>query len=83
MEVKAMATLTVRDVDDETATKLRQRAERHRRSLEAELRLILREAAERPSAEELLAWADRIAAMTPDVPQTDSAVLLREMREGR
>jgi len=83
MEVKAMATLTVRDVDDETATKLRQRAERHKRSFEAELRLILREAAQRPSPEELLAWADRIAAMTPDVPQTDSVILLREMREGR
>jgi plasmid stability protein len=83
MQELAMATLTVRDVDDETATKLKQRAERHKRSFEAELRLILKEAAQRPSVEELLAWADRIAAMTPDVPQTDSVILLREMRQGR
>lgn len=37
----------------------------------------------RPTVAELLAFADKVAAMTPKVPQTDSVELLRESREER
>ncbi len=76
-----MANLTIRNVDDEVVERLKKRAKDNGRSLEAELRELLKQAAKRKSPEELLAIADRIAAMTPDVPQTDSAELLREDRD--
>lgn len=43
-----MATLTIRDVDDELRTRLRVRAAQHGRSMEAEVRAILREALAKP-----------------------------------
>jgi plasmid stability protein len=61
--------------------KLKQRAKENNRSLEAEIRDILREATGKPSIQELLAEMDRIAAMTLPVPQTDSGVLQAEGRE--
>ena len=42
-----MSMLTVRDLDPEVKAKLRQRAARHGRSMEAEVRLILAEAVSR------------------------------------
>lgn len=39
-----MATLTIRNLDDELKSQLRVRAARHDRSMEEEVRLILREA---------------------------------------
>lgn len=78
-----MATLTIRNVDQAHVERLRRRASRNNRSLEAELRQLIAEAADRPSTEELLALVDGIAGMTPRVSQTDSAVLLRETREER
>lgn len=39
-----MATLTIRDLDDQTKDRLRVRAARRRRSMEEEVRQILREA---------------------------------------
>jgi plasmid stability protein len=39
-----MATLTIRGLDDQTKTRLRVRAAHHGRSMEAEVRSILREA---------------------------------------
>jgi plasmid stability protein len=44
-EPDRMATLTIRNVDDDVKDRLRIRAARHRRSLEAELRAIISEAA--------------------------------------
>ena len=76
-----MANLTIRNLDDEVVTKLKARAKAHHRSLEAELRVLLSEAAARPSREEFLKVADRIAAMTPDVKQTDSTKIIREFRD--
>ncbi len=35
----------------------------------------------RPTVEDLLTLTDKVAAMTPDIPQTDSVELLRETRE--
>lgn len=77
-----MTTLTIRNLDDETVERLRTRAQNNNRSLEAEIRALLTEAARRPSRKEFRALAERIAAMTPKgVKQTDSAELLREDRD--
>ncbi len=77
-----MANLTIRNVDDHVVERLKKRAKGNGRSLEAELRELHKHAANRKSPEELLAIADRIAAMTPaGVKQTDSAELLREDRD--
>ncbi len=77
-----MANLTIRNLDDAVVAKLKAQAKAHHRSLEAELRALLSEAAARPSREEFLKTADRIAAMTPDVKQTDSTKIIREFRDG-
>ncbi len=45
-----MATLTIRDLDEELRAQLRVRAARHGRSMEAEVRAILRDALTKPSA---------------------------------
>lgn len=46
-----MATLTIRDVDNELKTALRVRAAEHGRSMEAEVREILRVVLARPSSD--------------------------------
>ena len=78
-----MATLTIRNVDDDIVEALKARAKSHNRSLESEIRQILVDQVRRPSwrGAELLERAKRIAAMTPNVPQTDSVELLREDRD--
>ncbi|MGC5165229.1 FitA-like ribbon-helix-helix domain-containing protein [Luteimicrobium sp. DT211] len=48
-----MATITVSGIDDELMTKLRARAAAHGRSLEAEVRAILVEAAREPAASDV------------------------------
>ncbi len=75
-----MATITIRNLDDEVVEHLKARAKNNARSLEAEVRALLSEAASRPSPKALRDLANRIAAMTPDVPQTDSAEIIREFR---
>ena len=75
-----MAILTIRNLDDAVVAKLKARADSNNRSLEAELREILGQAAETPTSQQLKVIAERIAAMTPDVPQTDSTLLIREDR---
>jgi antitoxin FitA len=75
-----MAQVLVRNLPDDVMGRLKARAARARHSLEQELRLILIEAA-RPGRDEILADMDRIRAMTPKVPQTDSAELIREDRD--
>ena len=77
-----MANLTIRNVEDSVVERLEEKAAQSGRSLEAELRDVLKQAAKRRTREELLAAADRIAAMTPKgVKQTDSAELIREDRD--
>ena len=49
-----MATLTIRDLDEELRASLRVRAARHGRSMEAEVREILRDALTRPPAADQL-----------------------------
>ncbi len=77
-----MATVTIRNLDDAVVERLKYKAKQNGRSLEAEVRELLKQAADRKTTEELLAIADRIAAMTPtDRPQTDSAQIIREFRD--
>jgi plasmid stability protein len=75
-----VATLTIRNVESDIVTALKKRARRNDRSLEAEVREILRHAAVGGSPESLRDLADRIAALTPDVRQTDSTELVRADR---
>jgi plasmid stability protein len=78
----AMATVTIRDLDERIVKKLKAQAKANNRSLEAELReLLASEVKKGEQMRQFLAKADRIAAMTPKVPQTDSAILLREDRD--
>jgi len=77
-----MASVTIRNLDEAIVKELKQQAKAHNRSLEAELREILANAVQmRQHRREFRARADRIAAMTPDVPQTDSVLLIREDRD--
>jgi len=75
-----MGTITVRNLDDAVIDRLKARARDNKRSLEAEIRTLLTEISERPSRKKFMEIANRIAAMTPDVPQTDSGDLRRENR---
>jgi plasmid stability protein len=77
-----MATVTIRNLDDGLVDKLKAQAKANHRSLEAELRDILaKEMQQREMMRKFRARARRIAAMTPEVPQTDSAILIREDRD--
>lgn len=82
-----MAVLTVRNLDDDILAGLKSQARTHNRSLEAEVRTILAQAVRsakcQPTVEELLLLVDKVAALTPPGPQTDSAQLLREARDDR
>jgi plasmid stability protein len=75
-----VATLTIRKLEDEVVAALKARARRHRRSLEAEVRAALRDLVTPGSAPSLREFSDRIAALTPEVPQSDSTELIREDR---
>ena len=77
-----MATLTIRNLDEKTVERLKQHARQNGRSLQAEVRHILNNAAQLLTHQELWARADVIAAMTPrEIEQTDSVTLLREDRD--
>ena len=75
-----MSTLTIRNVDGDVVAALKAQAKRNKRSLEAEVRVVLRDAVDRGSRTSLRDLADQIAGLTPKVPQTDSAELVREDR---
>jgi hypothetical protein len=75
-----MAQLLVRDVDRVLVEKLKKRARKHGRSLESELRLILRRAAGEPFTE-LPPEVKRIRALFKGRRFSDSADLLREDRD--
>ena len=73
-----MTTLTVRGLPDRIVEQLKARARTRRRSLEAELREVLVQAASQPLILDALTEADRIAAMTPS-----RADLLRRRLAGK
>lgn len=77
-----MANLTIRNVEENIVQRLKEKATQNGRSLEAELREVLKQASNRKTREEMLAAADRVAAMTPKgIAQTDSAELIRSDRD--
>jgi antitoxin FitA len=77
-----MAQVIVRNLDEQVVSSLKIKAELHGRSLEQELREILKRAAEL-TVEEKLALVDRIRAMQKRPLETDSADLIREDRDNR
>lgn len=76
-----MAQLLVRNLDPEIVERLKQRAKRHKRSLQGEAKFILEEATMRMSVEEArevaLSWQKRLAGRE----YSDSAEMIREDRE--
>ena len=78
-----MAQALIRNIDDDLLAAYREAAEANKRSLEAELREALRRARPKSSKEvqEIRAEFARIRAMTPDIPQTPSEILIREDRD--
>lgn len=76
-----MANVTIRNLNDSVVEALKLRARDHHRSLEAELREILEGAARYKGRAEFIAAMDRLRAMTPDVPQTNSTDLVRQDRD--
>lgn len=76
-----MAQILVRDLDAETVEQLKALAEKNKRSLEAEVRLILEDVAKREARrEEFWRIAEEISKRSG--PQTsDSTDLIREDRE--
>lgn len=80
-----MTTLTIHNLDPATLSALETRARAHGRSVEDEAQALLAQAATASmDFDTLLAWTDRIRAMTPkDVEQPDSADLVREDRDSR
>jgi plasmid stability protein len=77
-----MAQVLIRNVDDRIVETLKLKAELKGRSLEQELRDILRRAAG-PSAEERLAMMDRVAAMQEKPTNLLSEDVIREIRDSR
>ncbi|HLF81830.1 MAG TPA: hypothetical protein VI410_08680 [Anaerolineales bacterium] len=79
-----MSQILIRDLSPDTVEQLKERAKRNRRSLQAELRLLLEEAAlrerRRVHREEYLRIIDRIRAASGH-QVTDSVDLIREDRD--
>ncbi len=75
-----MATLLVRDLDDDLVARLKQRARTHGRSAEAEHRAIL-ESALAPSREEFIALVKHLQEQTRGTKQIDSAEIIRAYRD--
>ena len=77
-----MAQVVVREIEDETFAALKNRAQRHRRSLEAEIRLILSDAARHERADKVWAAIDRFRAGLEQSGRrfADSATLVRRDR---
>jgi len=75
-----MANVMIRNLDDEVVEILKAQAKARHRSLEAELRRIVTDAARPSGTVDLEALAKRIAGMSPAAGQTDSVDLLREDR---
>ena len=77
-----MATITVRNVDDKLVAALKAQAKANRRSLEGEVRhLLAQQVLRHDRLEDFRERTARLAALTADRPQTDSALLLREDRD--
>ena len=79
-----MGDVLLRNVDERMLKRLKQRAKRHNRSLQAEIRMILGETIERDNRwEEAVAVADAIRERTRGTPQSDSTEIIRAARDSR
>ena len=76
-----MAQVLIRDVAPEVVNKLKARAQRNRRSLEAELRGIVEAAVMEEPAVDMLAEIERVRALFAGRTFDDSAALVREDRQ--
>ena len=79
-----MGQVLIRNLEDDLLADYRESAKRNDRSLEAELRELLRRSRplRRKSKAELVEIARQIRAITPNVPQTPSEQIVRELRDG-
>lgn len=75
-----MPNVLVRDVSEADLKRMKDRAKRSGRSLQAELRVIIHQAAREPKQLSDLETANRIKALLDPKKQTDSVELLREDR---
>jgi len=78
-----MASLSVRNLDDDTFGRLRRRAARHGRSAEAEVRTILSQALSSESEPTFDELAAAMRTLTAGRTHTPAEVLLRESRDER
>jgi plasmid stability protein len=76
-----MANIHVRDIDDHALDVLKRQAEACGRSLNAELKRVIEQAARAADADAARALADQISARLAGRPHPDSAVLVREERD--
>jgi plasmid stability protein len=76
---------SIKHVPDDVARRLRKRADQHHRSLQGELLAILHEAVanEAVVARESAAPVYRATARTRVAPASESALMIRQTREGR
>ncbi len=81
-----MAQILIRGLEDEDIERLRQHASDHQRSLEAEARIALRSAAQRPTREDreqFIKFGDRMRKSLHGKVKGDSVDLIREGRGER
>jgi plasmid stability protein len=81
-----LAQILIRGLTDDEVARLRRHARQHDRSLEAEARLALRQAATRPTLEELqhfATWAGQMRTKLAGKVKGNSADILRTAREAR
>lgn len=77
-----MGNLTIRNLDNRVIEQLKAQARANQRSLEGEIRFVLTERVDRRARiADFHERTRQLAAMTADVPQTDSVALLREDRK--
>ena len=77
-----MGTVTIRNLNDQVITALKAQAKENQRSLEAELRCLLTQAvSHRLRVTQFRERSARLSRATADVPQTDSAELIRQDRD--
>jgi plasmid stability protein len=77
-----MAQILIRDIEPGLMEKLKERARRNRRSVQAEVRLLLEQAANRDEARERMwQFADEMIKELEGRQHSDSVELIREQRE--
>jgi len=76
-----MANVHVRDIDDRALEVLRRQADVAGRSLNAELKRVIEQAARAADADAARALAEQISARLAGRPHPDSAALVREGRD--